>query len=91
MSARRLASCKRQSNYSIKDQATRRAAVLCVTARAWALLGAYPILYAPPVGTPTAPRHEGNSTPALSLLAGFSKHVNRAIGLNQLNRLQGVN
>lgn len=91
MSARRLASCKRQSNYSIQDQASRRAAVLCVTARAWALLGAYPILYAPPVGTPTASRHAGNSTPELEFVGGFQKHVNRAIALNPLNRLRGVN
>lgn len=90
MSARWLASCKRQSNYSIKDQATRRAAVLCVTARAW-VLGVYPMLYIPPVGTSTAPTHEGNSTPDEIFVGGFPKHVNRAMALNPLNRLQGVN
>ncbi len=90
MSARGLASCKRQSNYSIQDQATRRAAVLCVTARAW-VLGVYPMLYAPPVGTSTALRQAGNSTPELEFVGGFPKHVNSAMALNPLNRPLGVN
>lgn len=43
------------------------------------------------VGTLQPPSHVGSSTRGNFLLGGFPKHVNRAMALNPLNRLQGVN
>jgi HNH endonuclease len=45
----------------------------------------------PGIGTLQPPSPAGNSTHDKILLGGFPKHVNFALALNPLNRLQGVN
>lgn len=45
----------------------------------------------PPIGTPTAPGHAGNSTPASFLQGGVLKQVNQIGAVNLVNVFEGVN